>query len=32
MNNIICLCIGMFFGAVIGIIMTLVFIGEGGRK
>ena len=32
MTNIICLCVGMFFGAIIGVVMTLVFIGEGGKE
>ena len=28
MTNIICLCVGMFFGAIIGIVFTLVIIGD----
>lgn len=28
MNNIISLCVGMFFGAIIGIVITLVIIGD----
>lgn len=28
MTNIICLCVGMFFGAIIGIVITLVIIGD----
>lgn len=28
MTNIISLCIGMFFGGVIGIVITLVIIGD----
>lgn len=28
MTNIISLCIGMFFGAIIGIVITLVIIGD----
>lgn len=28
MTNIISLCIGMFFGGVIGVVITLVIIGD----